>query len=222
MDWRTWAIIVVSVVLGVLLIGFEVHLESRRPPLAGQFPLGDGGEAVSGHRLERDFRDRLARAGFVPRSVTCREDLRASIGSSVRCDARFRKNWKSGTPEAERTSSGWLADRADYAVTQIGDRTAEFAITPGLSADLLENALAQELTTATYLQCPEDGIAGVAGTTVSCQANYGYPDGPCSDPIFGDTGRRSATPRRCTLQVGVQRVSGLSLDLAILRVTPPA
>ena len=87
---------------------------------------------------------------------------------------------------------------------------------------MLENALSQDLGTATYLVCPQDGITGVTGTTADCQANYGYPAGPCPDPLFDDQGRESEVLRRCTLLVGIQKISGVALDLQILRVTPPA
>jgi hypothetical protein len=104
----------------------------------------------------------------------------------------------------------------------VDGRKVDYSITPGLSAVMLENALARDLITATFLQCPQGGISGVTGTTVNCQANYGYPAGPCSDPLFDEQGHESAVLRRCTLLVGVQNVSGFSLDLKILQVTPPA
>ena len=212
MHRRWWLVVIGGLYLcGLLLVanGFPLNLGGP-PTLVGEFTLGNQAESVSGHVLERDFRHRLRRSGSGAESVTCHGDLGASLGSTARCDAQFGKSWKTGSPQAVRTSSGWLADRADYAVTHVEGRKVEFAITPGLSVAMLENALARDLITASYLLCPQEGISGVAGTTVSCQANYGFSDDPCSDL------------RRCTLLVGIQNVSGFSLDLKILQVTPPA
>lgn len=214
--------VVIPVLVGALLIVFDVFLQRQSPALSGKFTISSQEHAVPQRVLERDFYERLAHSGSRPESVTCGDDLAAGRGSTARCTAQFKRNWKSGTPFAVSTSSGWLADRADYAVTQVDGRTVEFAITPGLSLHILENALAQDLVTAGYLKCPDEGITGIAGTTITCLANYGYPDGPCSDPIFDENGRESPVLRRCTLLIGVQHVSGLSLDLKILKVTPPA
>lgn len=213
--------IVAPLVVGVLLIAYEVFLEKQGPPLSGTFGIARHSEAVSQRILGRDFHDRLAHAGSAPRSVTCREDLAARPGSTARCDAHFRPNWKSGTASAIRTGSGWLADRVEYAVTAADDRAVEFSITPGLSRHILGDALSQDLITLGYLKCPDEGITGIVGTTVSCEANYGYPDGPCSDPVFDEQGHESPFLRRCTLLIGVQHVNGLSLDVQILQVTPP-
>lgn len=191
-------------------------------PLTGSFTVHGKADAVEARVLERDFRQRLPNVAFGRIAVSCGGDLAARPGSTAHCDARFPGTWKSGTPQATRDSSGWLADRADYAVTRVDGRTVEYGITPGLSNAMLENALSQDLGTATYLLCPPDGITGVAGTTAECQANYGYPDGPCADPFVDEQGRAAQALRRCTLLVGIQQVSGVSLDLKILRVTPPA
>jgi len=214
--------------VAVLLVGAWVvvswvlpRLGSSRS-LAGEFRAHGKPGAVSARVLERDFRNRLPLVVFSRISVSCSGDLAASLGSTAHCDARFPAGWKSGTPQAIRGASGWLADRADYAVTGVEGRTVEYSVAPGLSNAMLENALSRDLGTATYLVCPEDGITGVTGTTVECQANYGYPAGPCSDPLFDEQGRESEVLRRCTLLVGIQKVSGLALDLQILRVTPPA
>ena len=223
MHRRWWLVVIGGLYLcGLLLVANGFPLKLGGPPtLVGEFTPGNQAESVSGHVLERDFRHRLRRSGSGAKSVTCNGDLGASLGSTARCDAQFGKDWKTGSPQAVRTSSGWLADRADYAVTHVKGRKVEFAITPGLSVAMLENALARDLGTATYLKCPEDGIVGTAGATVSCQANYSFSD-DCSDPLFDKQGRRSAALRRCALLVGIQNVSGFSLDLKILQVTPPA
>lgn len=223
MHRRWWLTSAAALIIGGLLIaygGLPLHPRAPRPN-AGEFTLKQPVESVSARILKRDFASRLRDSGFRPESLTCRDDLRASPGSTSHCDAEFSKDWKTGTRRAQRTSSGWLADRADYTVTRVFDRTVEYTVTPGLGAATLENALARDLGTATYLQCPEDGIVGTAGATVSCQANYSFSD-DCSDPLFDKQGRRSAVSRRCTLLVGVQNVAGFSLDLSILHVTPPA
>lgn len=221
MGRRGWAAVFVALVVGVLLIVFEIRNERQKPVLSGEFTLAKHAEAVPQQSLQRDFYDRLARSGSRPDSVDCRGDLRASAGSTTHCDAQLKGSWKSGSPQARQFPSGWLGDRADYAVTRVDDRTVGFTITPGISADILENALAQDLGTATFLQCPEAGITGVVGTTVTCKANYGYPDGPCSDPLFDEHSNRAPTLRRCSLVVGVQRITGFLLDLKVLHVTPP-
>lgn len=220
---RWWVLGVAALLLSGLLIASWVLPRVGPPrPLAGEFTVHGKSGAVPARVLERDFRNRLPLVVVGRISVSCNGDLTAGLGSTARCDARFPGNWKSGTPQATRNSSGWLADRVDYAVTRVSGGTVEYSITPRLSNPMLENALSQDLGTATYLQCPQDGITGVAGTTVDCQANYGYPDGPCRDPLFDEQGRQSEVLRRCTLLVGIQEVSGLSLNLKILRVTPPA
>ena len=223
---RWWLIATAALIAGCLLVvskAFPLYPPWAPLTLTGEFTLGRQAGSVSAHVLERDFHSRLTRSSFFgTKTVTCRDDLGVSVGSTAHCDAQLGKNWKTGSPQAVRTSSGWLADRADYAVTHVDGRRIRYVITPGLSAVMLEKVLARDLITASYLQCPENGIAGVAGTTVSCHTNYADPDRRCSNPIFDEQGRESAFIRRCTLLVEVRNVSGLSLDLKVLKVTPPA
>lgn len=223
MTRRRWVLLgLVALIVGVLVIVVRASPRFRGPvALTGEFTLDQRTESVPPGVLESDFRDRLENSGSGPESVTCLSDLGAGVGSAAHCDAQFGRSFKGGTPQAFGTSAGWLADRADYSVTALTDSGVAFAIAPGLSGGMLESALGQDLGTATFLQCPQEGIAGVAGTTVSCQANYGYPDGPCADPFIDEQGRTSKVLRRCTLLVGVRKVSGLFLDLEIVRGTPP-
>jgi len=78
-------------ILGLTPIVVEVVNDRRRAPLSGEFTLARQAETVSARDLERDFCNRLARKGSAPESVP--------------------EGWKSGSPQALPTSTGWLADR---------------------------------------------------------------------------------------------------------------
>ena len=96
---RRWRLIVVAhLILGVTLIVVEGCQRPAISELSGEFTLARQSETVSARELERDFRNRLARKGSAPESVTCGGDVSASPGPTAHCDAQFRKGWKSGSP----------------------------------------------------------------------------------------------------------------------------
>lgn len=198
---------VVALVLGFILIAVEVYGDEKAPQLSGTFTIAPQAEAVPPHILARDFHDRLAHSGSAPAAVTCWQYLLAKPGATAHCEARFKGWFKGPDRPPVRTGSGWLADRAEYTVTRVTGRSVEFTITPGLSNDVLPLALQwDELVDGAVVDCHGGrggSIEGVAGTAETCTAQYGQPNHPC----FG---------KKCLLRVGVDQVSGLSLDLKIL------
>lgn len=205
----------VALILAVILIAVEV---SHPPPQAsGTFTVGPQAEAVPPRVLERDFRNRLAQSGASPAAVTCWQYLLAKPGATAHCEARFKTWFKGPERPAVQTQSGWLADRAEYTVTEVTGRSVEFTITPGLSGAVLPSALEwDELVPDGYIDCHGGaGIEGVPGTAEACTVQPGDPDNPC----FAE---------KCLLRIGVDRVSGLSLGLKVLEAgtqplpAPPA
>jgi hypothetical protein len=198
--------VVAALVLGSILIAVEV-VSQKPPQLSGTFTVGREAEAVPPDVLERDFHNRLAHSGSAPAAVTCWQYLLAKPGATAHCEARFKTWFKGPDRPAVRTQSGWLADRAEYTVTRVTGRSIEFTITPGLSHDVLPLALRLDgLVDVASLDCHGGrggSIEGVAGTAETCTAQYADLRHPC----FG---------KKCLLRVGVDRVSGLSLDLKIL------
>ncbi len=123
--------------------------------------LNTGVPTVSKDALQTDIADRLAGAGEVPQSVSCKEDLVGEVGRTARCDVVL-----SPTNSFEPVVT----------VTGLDGTTIDYEMTPAMSREQLETTVARLETTAGGLvdsvSC-ESGLAGQVGAVAYCDVEGG-------------------------------------------------
>lgn len=137
--------------------------------------------SVSAADLQSNLTDRFSSADTPPQSVTCKEDLLGEVGETAICDVTFSDV---NTVEAVVT------------VTSVDGTTVNYDISPALSKEQLEKAVANMASTPT-VSC-DSGLQGSVGSMATCEV----------------TVNGVASERR----VLVDGVSGLELDLSVTSV----
>ena len=126
--------------LGAGLSGCSVKVETNSAP------------AVSASALQQDLTDRLTKAGMTFESVTCNDDLVAEVGKTAGCDVKF-----SDTNDIE----------AVFTATKVDGRDVDFDISPAMTKDQLQRAVAQISSTPT-VTC-DSGVDGTVGAMANCE-----------------------------------------------------
>jgi len=116
---------------------------------------------VSRDALQTEIADRLTDAGEEPQSVTCKQDLVGEVGGTARCDVVL-----SPTNSFEPVVT----------VTGVDGATIDYEVTPAVSKEQLEKAVAR-LVTATgvgvdSVSC-ESGLDGTVGALARCDVGVG-------------------------------------------------
>jgi hypothetical protein len=141
---------------------------------------------VSKESLQNDVAERLTKAGEPPTSVSCKEDLVGEVGKTARCDVVL-----SPTNSFEPVVT----------VTGVDGTTIDYEMTPALSKEQLEQAVAR-LVRGT----------GVAVDSVSCDSGL---DGKVGSVAHCDVAAGGVTTRRT---VEVNKVEGLMMNFDLLPV----
>lgn len=108
--------------------------------------------SVSAEDLQKDLTDRLGAAGMTAKSVTCKDELVGEVGKTARCDVSF-----SDTNNVE----------AVFTATKVDGSTVEFDITPAMTKEQVEKAVAG-LASAPSATCAS-GLDGTVGETTQCE-----------------------------------------------------
>lgn len=111
---------------------------------------------VSKDALQADIADRLAKAGEVPQSVTCKEDLVGELGRTARCDVVL-----SSTNSFEPVIT----------VTGVSGATIDYQMSPAVSKEQLERTVVRLVNAeggqADSVSC-EAGLSGRVGAVTHC------------------------------------------------------
>ena len=137
--------------------------------------------SVSAADLQASLTDRFSSADTPPQSVTCTDDLVGEVGKTSICDVTF---------------SDTNSVQAVVTVTSVDDKTVNYDVSPALSKEQLEKAVANMASTPT-VSC-DSGLQGSVGSMTTCEV----------------TVNGAASKRR----VLVDGVSGLELDLTVSSV----
>jgi hypothetical protein len=112
---------------------------------------------VSKDVLRREVTERLTKAGNVPQSVTCNEDLVGVVGMTARCDVVL-----------DPTNSF----QPVVTVTKADGSTIDYELTPAVSKEQLEGAVSRLAATpgapVGSVSC-ESGLDGRVGATTRCE-----------------------------------------------------
>lgn len=108
--------------------------------------------SVSADDLQKDLTARLTNAGMTANSVTCKDELVGEVGKTARCDVSF-----SDTNTVE----------AVFTATQVEGSTVSFDITPAMTKEQVEKAVAG-LASAPSATCAS-GLDGKVGETTDCE-----------------------------------------------------
>jgi hypothetical protein len=117
---------------------------------------------VSRQALQSDIADRIAKTGDPPLSVTCQEDLIGQVGRTARCDVVM----------SEANSFQPIVT-----VTRVDGATVDYEMTPGLSQEQLEKAVAALIVQNSgdrvdSVAC-ESGLEGRVDATAHCDVDAG-------------------------------------------------
>jgi hypothetical protein len=116
---------------------------------------------VSKDALQTEIADRLTKAGERPQSVTCKEDLVGEVGHTARCDVVL-----SPTNSFEPVIT----------VTGVDGATIDYEVTPAVSKQQLETAVARLVSAAGVLVASvscESGLDGQVGAVAYCDVEVG-------------------------------------------------
>jgi hypothetical protein len=116
---------------------------------------------VSKDALQTDIAGRLAEAGVVSQSVTCKEDLIGEVGRTAHCDVVL-----SPTNSFEPIVT----------VTGFDGTTINYEVTPAVSKEQLETAVLRLVTAngarVDSVSC-ESGLTGEVGAVTQCDVEVG-------------------------------------------------
>lgn len=126
------------------------------------FTAGSGPPTVSKADLEKDITQRLADADQKPQSVTCSGDLEGVVGKTTTCEVVL---------------SDTNAIEPVVEVTKVDGTTVNYEMTPALSQEQLEKAVANLVTETagddvTGVTC-DGGLEGTEGTETNCSMQLG-------------------------------------------------
>jgi uncharacterized protein DUF4333 len=124
--------------------------------------VGTSVPTVGKDALQTDIASRLAKAGEQPQSVTCKEDLIGEVGKTAHCEVVM-----SPTNSFEPVIT----------VTGVDGSTINYEMTPAVSKEQLEKAVARLVGDAAHAQVAsvscESGLDGKVGATAHCEVDSG-------------------------------------------------
>jgi len=117
-----------------------------------------GGLSLSKTDLEKALSDKLAKAGQIPQTVTCQNNLQGEVGKSTRCSVLL---------------SGATSFDLVVTATKIDGENISYTSVPALSKEQLEKSVATTVSknatlTVDSVDC-ENGLEGQQGAQAHCE-----------------------------------------------------